>query len=102
MENNIKLENLFVINDFDRPCMYLLAIKEPKLQYACLSMRAKFPNPTADYGNMTCLKDFGFTQNGDIFEQTEPCIAKYADGSPRNWDGRRKFSIEDLLTKEKT
>ncbi len=99
-DKTIKLENLYILNDYDRPCMYLLATKEP-LQYACLSMRRKFPNPAADVGNMTNLKDFGFVQEGDTFMQTNPSIAKYSDGRPRAWQGRAIFTIEELLTKEK-
>ncbi len=97
---SIKLENLYILNDYDRPCMYLLATKEP-LKYACKSMNKKFPHPTEDAIRMTCLKDFGFEQNGDVFKQVNPSKATYADGRPRDWQGRTEFTINDLLTKEK-
>lgn len=96
----MNINNLYILNDYDRPCMYLLAMKEP-LQYACLSMRKKFPDISADVMRMTPLKDFGFIQDGDTFKKVNPSIATYQDGRSRNWQGREEFTINDLLTKEK-
>lgn len=67
---SIKLENLYILNDYDRPCMYLLATKE-QLKYACKSMNKKFPHPTEDAIRMTCLKDFGFEKNGDVNDKLD-------------------------------
>jgi len=96
----IKNIRLFILNDYDRPCMYLLATKEP-LQYANSNVRKKVPNPTADVGNMTCLEDFGFVQKENVFEQVSDSKATYQDGKLRSWQGLKKFTIEDLLIIEK-
>lgn len=100
VSSTIRLDNLIILNDYDRPCMYLIACKEP-LQYACLSMRQKFPDIKLDASRITPLEKFGFVQEGDTFKKVKPSTATYSDGRIREWQGREEFNIEDLLTKEK-
>ena len=95
----IELDNLIILNDYDRPCMYLLATKEP-LQYACKSMKKKFPDISDFAHRATPLREFGFIQNRDTFIKVNESTAKYQDGRPRDWQGRTAFSAEQLLNVE--
>lgn len=100
MKSDIRLDNLIILNECDRPCMFLIVCKEP-LRYACLSMREKFPDIHLDMERITPLQDFGFIQEDDVFKKVNPSTATYSDGRIREWQGREEFTIEDLLTKEK-
>lgn len=94
---NINIDNLVILNDWDRPCMFLIAKKEP-LEYVSPYTRERFGTLRIRH-NFRCtpLKDFGFVQEGSVFKKVNPSVATYADGSPRDWQGSEVFTIDEML-----
>lgn len=95
----IRLDNLVVLNEYDRPCMCLIATRKP-LGYVCSGTKKKFPKVDADMERLTPLSDFGFVQKGDVFIREYHSTATYSDGRLRDWQGRDRFTIDELLNDE--
>lgn len=96
---------LIIINQFDRPCMHLVARVMPngKIIYGCKKLRRKYPALKRGIGAAS-LKDFGFIYN--VFKKKyvlcKESTAKYSDGKPRKWQGKTEFTYEDIVNSSLT
>lgn len=97
MNPNLSLENLYIVNSFDRPCPRLIAYKtlDNKLNYIKKELK-EFNG--MDISRATPLKDFGFEQVSDNpirLKRVKSSVAKYPDGETRYWQGIEEFNIEN-------
>jgi hypothetical protein len=96
-------ENLYICDDADKPCHWLLGELQPTGNFKYTAHRiSKICKPFPPR-NLTSLKEFGFisiyNKGLDQFEykKTKDSKAQYKDGKPRVWQGQEQFSYTDIL-----
>ena len=91
------LDKLIILNDIERPCMYLVCREFPdgKIIYVNEYLRRRYPKLRKSEG-WACLSDYGFIFNGKEYVLRNKSIAKYPDGTPKKWQGRTHFTYNDI------
>lgn len=95
------MNELFIVNDFDRPEeQNLTEYRDGKFYYIHPSRKGRFvkgmvettPTKIDDFGVL--IKVTGKKVKGEVIKES---VATYSDdASPRRWQGRRKFSFERI------
>ena len=91
------LENLCILNETDRPCMYLLCRKLPngKLIYVNNYLRRRYVNLQSN--SLSFLSDYGFIFDEGTYILKNHSKVRYSTGKIRRWQGRKSFTYEDIL-----
>ena len=100
----ININNLIIINIWDRPCMHLIAevLPDEKVRYINKILRKEYPELKKGIG-WASIKDYGFIFDEETkkFIQKNESIVKYDDGKPRNWQGLTEFTYNDIVNSAK-
>ena len=96
----MNIDNLIIINMWDRPCMHLIAeiLPDGKIKYINKILRKKYPILKKGNG-WASIKDYGFIFDGKTnkFIKKNESIVKYEDNRPRNWQGSTEFTYDDIV-----
>lgn len=97
---SIDMDNLIIINMWDRPCMHLIAevLPDGKINYINKILRKRYKELKKGNG-WASIKDYGFIydkENKKFIKKNES-IVKYEDGRPRNWQGLTEFTYDDIV-----
>ncbi len=92
------LDSLFILNETDRPCMYLVCRKLPsgKIIYVNNYLRRRYMNLQSN--SLTCLSDYGFIFDEGKYILKNPSKVRYTTGHQiRHWQGRKSFTYDDII-----
>ena len=90
--------SLCILNETDRPCMYLLCRDiAGRIIYVNKYLRRRYPNLKSK--EKTYLLDYGFIFNEDEgkYVLRYPSRVKYPNGKIRQWQGRKSFTYDEIV-----
>ncbi len=100
----MNIDNLIIINMWDRPCMHLIAeiLPDEKIKYINKILRKEYPILKKGNG-WASIKDYGFIfdEGTKKFIQKNESIVKYDDGTLRRWQGLSEFTYDDIVNSSK-
>lgn len=88
--------SLCILNETDRPCMYLVCREfKDRIVYVNKYLRRRYPKLKTN--SKTYLIDYGFVYDNDKYILKNPSRVRYSNGKIRQWQGRKSFTYEDIL-----
>ena len=100
----MNIDNLIIINMWDRPCMHLIAevLPDGKTKYINKILKKEYPELKKGKG-WASIKDYGFIfdEKNNKFIQKNKSIVKYEDGKLCNWQGLSEFTYDDIVNSSK-
>lgn len=92
------LYNLIILNDTERPCMYLICRElKDRIIYVNKYLRRRYPRLRKSTG-WASLADYGFIFDEGTYRLLNPSKVRYSDGEIKQWQGRKSFTYEDIMT----
>ena len=100
----MNIDNLIIINMWDRPCMHLIAeiLPDGKIKYINKILRKEYPILKKGNG-WASIKDYGFIydETTSKFILKNKSVAKWVDGRNHNWQGLTEFTYDDIVNSSK-
>ena len=88
--------SLCILNEIDRPCMYLICREfKDRIIYVNQYLRRRYPKLKTN--SQTYLIDYGFVYENGKYVLKNPSNVKYKNGRIRQWQGRKSFTYKDIL-----
>ena len=91
------LDKLIILNDTDRPCMYLVCreFSNGKIIYVNEYLRRRYPELKKGEGSNSLI-DFGFIYEDGTYKLRNKSKAKSPLFGLLKWQGRKEFTYKDI------